>query len=141
MKTIDRIKAFFSSLPEQKREEMQQLHESIRALLPESKIWFLDGKDEQGKIVTNPNIGYGIQSRNYADGRKEDFYQDGISPNTTGISVYIMGLKDKTYLPSTYKDIIGKATVTGYCIKFKTLRDIDLKVLEQAIMDGVAQTS
>ena len=36
---------------------------------------------------------------------------------------------------------LGKASVTGYCIKFSTLRNIDLAVLEAAIRDGIAQTT
>ena len=48
-----------------------------------------------------------------------------------------MGLGDKAYLPETYGSKIGKASVTGYCIKFKTLNDINIKVLEAAIRDGV----
>jgi hypothetical protein len=33
----------------------------------------------------------------------------------------------------TYADSIGKASITGYCIKFKSLKDIDLDVLVSAI--------
>lgn len=108
--------------------------------MPKCKLWFLDGKDAKGKVVTNPNIGYGIQTIKYADGKTKDFYQIGISANTTGISVYIMGLEDKKHLPETYGKTIGKASVTGYCIKFKTLKDIYIDILEVAIRDGVEQT-
>src|SRR5690606_30164450 len=102
--------------------------------------WFLDGKDEKGKTVTNPNIGYGLQTIKYADGTGRPFYQIGISANTTGISVYIMGLTDKKYLVETFGKIIGKASVTGYCIRFKTLKGINIDVLEEAIRYGIEQT-
>ena len=69
----------------------------------------------------------------YADGSSREFYQIGLSANTAGISVYIMGLDDKTYLAKTYGKKIGKASVTGYCIKFKTLKDINIEILEDAI--------
>ena len=49
-----------------------------------------------------------------------------------------MGLQDKTYLARTYADRIGKAKVTGYCIKFKRLQDLNADVLEVAIRDGLA---
>jgi hypothetical protein len=88
-------------------------------VLPKCKLWFLDGKDSTGKIVSNPNIGYGSYNIKYADGTTKEFYQIGLSANTTGISVYILGIKDKTYLSQTYEKVIGKAIVTGYCIKFK----------------------
>ena len=51
-----------------------------------------------------------------------------------------MGIEDKKYLPETYGKTIGKASVTGYCIKFKTLKDINIDTLEAAIRDGVEQT-
>lgn len=52
-----------------------------------------------------------------------------------------MGLDDRTYLAKTWGGTLGKATVTGYCIKFKSLRDIDLAVLEAAIREGITQAS
>ena len=109
--------------------------------MPKCKLWFLNGKDDNGKIVTNPNIGYGLQTIKYADGKTKEFYQIGISLNTIGISVYIMGIKDKTYLAKTYGEKLGKATITGYCIKFKALKDINIDILEVAIRDGAEQTA
>lgn len=44
-----------------------------------------------------------------------------------------MGLDDKKYLPDTYGKLIGKASVTGYCIKFKSLMDINMDILAKAI--------
>ncbi|MNQ93911.1 hypothetical protein D3C85_1094000 [compost metagenome] len=105
--------------------------------MPTARLWFLDGKNSEGKIVSNPNIGYGQYTITYADGSSKDFYQIGLSANTTGISVYIMGIEDKLYLAQTYGATIGKASVTGYCIKFKALKDIDVNVLQAAILDRV----
>jgi len=135
------IDAYIASQPEAKRSDMQELHRSVLKLMPKARLWFLDGKDETGKVVSNPNIGYGVRTIQYADGKTKEFYQIGISGNTTGISVYIMGIDDKSYLPDTYAKQIGKASVTGYCIKFKKLADIDLEVLKAAMVDGVTQTS
>jgi hypothetical protein len=141
MNTQEQIEKYIASQPEPKRTEMQQLHHMILALIPVCKLWFLDGKDEKGKIVSNPNIGYGSQTTKYADGKTREFYQVGISANTTGISVYIMGINDRKYLAQTFGQKIGKASVTGYCIKFKTLTDIKIDVLKAAIQYGVEQTS
>lgn len=135
------IKQYFSSLPEDKSAEMQTLHQQILKSLPKCKLWYLDGKDEKGKVVSNPNIGYGSYSIKYKDGKSREFYQIGLSANTNGISVYIMGLEDKTYLAKTYSKKIGKATVTGYCIKFKSLSDIHIDVLLSAIKYGVEATA
>jgi hypothetical protein len=141
MNIQEEIKKYIASQPEPKRGELQVLHQHILQVLPKCKLWFLDGKDDKGKIVTNPNIGYGLQTIKYADGTSRAFYQIGISSNTTGISVYIMGIKDKTYLAQTYGKKLGKATVTGYCIKFKTLKDINIDILEAAIRYGVEATN
>ena len=135
------IKEYIATQPEPKRSEMQQLHHIILALMPTSKLWFLDGKDEKGKIVSNPNIGYGSQTIKYANKKTKEFYQIGISANTTGISVYIMGVNDKKYLTQTFGQELGKASVTGYCIKFKTLTDIKIDVLKAALRYGIEQTS
>lgn len=131
------IETYIASLPAVKSIDMMQLHQFIMPLLPQSKLWFLDGKNSEGKIVSNPNIGYGLYTINYADGSSRDFYKIGLSANTTGISIYIMGIDDKTYLANTYATIIGKASVSGYCIKFKKLQDINLDVLANAIQYGV----
>ncbi|MGC1871731.1 MAG: DUF1801 domain-containing protein [Acidobacteriaceae bacterium] len=135
------IQEYIATQPEPKRGDMQQLHHMILALMPASKLWFLDGKDEKGKIVSNPNIGYGSQSMKYANGKTREFYQIGISANTTGISVYIMGVNDKKYLAQAFAKKLGKASITGYCIKFKTLAEINIDVLKAAIQYGIDQTA
>lgn len=133
----DQIQEYISSLPESKRSDIQELHNLILGLMPESQLWFLDGKNEEGKIVSNPNIGYGVYLIQYKDGTSKEFYQIGISANATGISVYIMGIDDKKYLLQTYGEKIGKASVTGYCIRFKKLKDIDIDILKTAIKDRI----
>jgi len=137
MNVQEQIKKYIASQPEPKRSDMQELHRLTLQVLPACKLWFLDGKNSEGKIVSNPNIGYGLQTIKYADGTTKEFYQIGLSANTTGISVYILGIDDKTYLAKTYGKKLGKASVTGYCIKFKTLKDINSNVLEAAIRYGL----
>ena len=139
MNVEEQIKAYITSQPEPKQSDMQELHRIIHDVMPECQLWFLDGKDDKGKTVSNPNIGYGFQTIKYADGKTREFYQIGMSANTTGISVYILGLKDKAYLAQTYGKEIGKASVTGYCIKFKTLKDINTNILEAAIRYRIEQ--
>jgi hypothetical protein len=136
MNVQKQIKEYISSHPEPKRGDMQALHLLIQKVKPANKLWFLDGKNEENKTVSNPNIGYGYQTIKYAGGKTREFYQIGLSANTSGISVYILGISDKTYLAKTYGKKLGKASVTGYCIKFKTLKDINLEILEDAIRFG-----
>jgi len=140
MSVQKQIKEYIASQPEPKRAEMQELHQHIVKLSPGCKLWFEDGKNSEGKTVSNPNIGYGAYTIKYAGGKTREFFQVGISANTTGISVYIMGLDDKTYLAKTYGKELGKASITGYCIKFKTLKDINIDILEAAIRYGFETT-
>ncbi|MEO6148627.1 MAG: DUF1801 domain-containing protein [Mucilaginibacter sp.] len=141
MNIQEQIETCISSQPAPKRSDMTELHTRILQVLPGCKLWFLDGKDSENKIVSNPNIGYGSYTIKYANGTTREFYQIGLSANTTGISIYILGIEDKTYLSQTYGGKIGKASVTGYCIKFKALKDINIDVLEAAIRYGVEATS
>ena len=133
----EQIHAYIAGQPQPKRDELRELHELVLRISPACKLWFLDGRNEDGKIVSNPNIGYGSYTLKYTDGSTREFYQIGMSANTTGISVYIMGYKDKTFLAQTYGKVLGKASVTGYCIRFKTLKDINVEILESAIRDRV----
>ena len=137
METTDQINAYIESLPEDRRNEMLHLHRIFCEWMPDVELWFLDGKNAEGRTISNPNIGYGSNTMHYANGKSREFYRIGLSANSTGISVYIMGIEDKKYLASSIGDRIGKASVTGYCIKFKTMGHIDLDVLKEAVLDIV----
>ena len=136
MSVQDQIKKFISGQPEPKQGDIKELHLLMLEILPKGKLWFDDGIKDN-KVVTNPTVGYGLLTMKYANGKTADWFQIGISANKTGISVYILGLKDKMYLAKTFGKKIGKASVTGYCIRFKTLKDINIDVLESAIRYGV----
>lgn len=137
MTVPDRIIAYVASLPEARRADLVALHDRMLARFPACDLRFLDGKDESGKVVSNPNIGYGTRTLRYSGGKTREFYRVGLSANTTGISVYIMGIDDKTFLAQTFGARLGKASVTGYCIKFKALKDIALDVLDEVIAFGM----
>ena len=136
MNVQEQTKKYIASQPEPKRGEMQILNDLILRAKPDAKLWFLDGRNEEGKVVSNPNIGYGSYTMKLAGGKTREFYQIGLVANSTGISIYIMGIEDKKYLAKTYGKDLGKASVTGYCIRFKTLKDINIDVLEAAIRFG-----
>ena len=141
MTVEEQIEIYITSQPEPKCSDMQALHRIILDVMPGCKLWFLDGKNSENKTVTNPNIGYGLQTMKTADGKNREFYQIGLSANTSGISVYILGFEDKKYLAETYGEKLGKASVTGYCVKFKALKNINTDTLAAAIQDGVAITT
>ena len=141
MNVQEQIKEYIASQPETKQTDLQELHNLILQVLPGCKLWFDNGKNSENKTVNNPTIGYGFYTIKYADGKTRDFFQIGLSANKTGISVYILGIKDKTYLVQTFGKQLGKASVTGYCIRFKTLKEINVDILEAAIRYGVEVTS
>lgn len=134
----EQIEDYIASQPGPKHDDMRALHRLMLHVSPECRKWFLDGKNEDGKIVSNPNIGYGFQTIEHANGKSRDFYKVGLSANTAGISIYIIGIDDKDLLKRVYGRALGKAVVTGYCIKFKALKDIDVGILEEAIRFGFA---
>jgi hypothetical protein len=94
----EQIEKYITSQPEPKRSDMRELYRLILQVSPKCKLWFFDGKDSKSHTVSNPTIGYGFDTIKYANGKSREFFQIGVSGNKTGISVYILGLKDKKYL-------------------------------------------
>lgn len=135
MSVHELILQHLESLSPNKQSEMPTLHQFILSSLPDAELTFHSGKDASGKTVSNPVIGYGSYKHQFANGKIDDMFKMGISANTTGISMYCMGLKDKNYLKYNYADSIGKASITGYCIKFKKLSDLNIDILEQLVKD------
>lgn len=138
MTVEDQIEAYVAALPDGRRDDMRTLHRAVLGVSPDCRLWFLDGRNEAGKVVSNPNIGYGEQTLRAAGGKTRLFYRVGLSANTSGVSIYVMGLDDKTVLARTFGARLGKAGVTGYCIKFRSLKDVDLGVLEEVFRFGLA---
>lgn len=138
MTVEEQIEAYIAAQPEPKSGELRALHELSLRVSPDAHLWFLDGRDESGKVVTNPNIGYGWLTMHLAGGKTREFYRIGLSANTTGISLYVMGVDDKKYLSRTYGETLGKASISGYCIKFRNLKDIDLGVFEDVVRFGLS---
>lgn len=124
------IDTFIASLPDQKRHELVTMHQLTTSISPATKLWFHDGKNSENKTVANPTIGYGLQTLRYAGGETKEWFQLGISTNKTGFTIYALGIDDKSTLSKLFGDKIGKASVGTYSIKFKSLKDIDMNVLE-----------
>lgn len=134
----EQIDRYIAGQPPEKGAELRDLHRRILAISPGARLWFLDGRNADGKVVSNPNIGYGAETLTHADGGTRAFYKVGLSANTSGLSVYVMGLKDRRYLIETYGARLGRAKVTGYCIRFRCVGDVDIGVLEEVIADALA---
>ena len=134
------IEQFISQQAESKQQDLLTLHELMSNILPTGKLWMEDGKNEEGKVVANPTIGYGQQIMLLAKGKSREMFQIGISANTSGISIYLIGIRNKLDLAQEFGSKLGKAKITGYCIKFKQLADLDLSVLDEAIRLGIQLT-
>jgi hypothetical protein len=137
MDVNQQIEDYLAAQPEPKQSDIREIHRIAMEAKPGCKLWFDDGKDENGKVLTNPTVGYGSYTISYANGKTKEFFRCGVSATKTGISVYVMGIADKAYLPQTFGERLGKAKVTGYCISFKALADIDIAVLNEAIRFGL----
>lgn len=87
MNVQQRIEEYIAEQPAPKCYDMLQLHRQMVDISPDGRLWFLDGKDDSGKTVSNPNIGYGSLEIRYANGESREFYRVGLSANTTGISI------------------------------------------------------
>src|ERR1700744_5547104 len=85
MTVKSQIKAYIAAQPEPKRSDMQMLHGAILRVMPGCKLWFLDGRNSDGKIVSNPSIGYGLQTVKYANGKTRGFYRIGLRATTTRV--------------------------------------------------------
>lgn len=139
MDTQARIDDYIARQTQPKRDDLQTLHRMILEVSPSCRLWFLDGRNDEGKIVSNPSIGYGVQAKQYASGEVREFYQVGLSANTTGISIYVMGLSDKQHLSHAYGQALGRAKITGYCVKFKNLADVDPAVIQQMVANHLGE--
>jgi hypothetical protein len=134
------IQSHFAQLENSKSFELQQLHNFIVLINPKCKLWFDNGINDEGKVVTNPTIGYGLQTLHYAKGETKKFFQIGICATSTGISIYLIGLKDKNILKETFSNTLGKSIITGYCVKYKRFSELNPESLTKLILFGFSRT-
>jgi hypothetical protein len=127
------IEQHFQNLPSPKAEALRGLYQLLREEIPQAELHFFDGRNEAGKVVTNPTIGFGKTRIHYTNGSFQDTFRIGICATSTGLSMYILGLEDKKFLNEFLGDRLGKAKITGYAIGFKKTSDIDLSVLRDLI--------
>jgi hypothetical protein len=141
MSVQEQINKYIAEQPQPKSADMQAFHRLLAEISPDCRLWFLDGRDGEGKVVSNPNIGYGLHTIEYADGKTREFYRVGLSANKAGLSVYIMNTPDKHYLSQAYGEKLGKAKITGYCISFKSLSDINADTLHEIVANSMDKGS
>jgi hypothetical protein len=57
MEIEEEIENYIAGQAQPKSDEMRELHRLMLRISPECGLWFLDGKNADGKTVSNPNIG------------------------------------------------------------------------------------
>ncbi len=107
-------------------------------IAPDTRLWFLDGKDDSGKIVFNPNIGYGAGHPAARTARAWSSIASAFERQHDG-NIDLRHVNDWKYLAQTFGPTLGKASVTGYCIKFKSLADLDSAVLEDLLRSSAVR--
>src|SRR6201998_4948526 len=84
MDVPEQVEAYLASQPEPKQAGLRRLHAHILAEFPGCRLWFTDGTNADGKVVANPNIGYGACTITYADGSSREFYLIGFGAQQSG---------------------------------------------------------
>ena len=73
MDVPEQVEAYLASQPEPKQTDLRRLHAHILAEFPGCRLWFTDGTNADGKVVVNPDIGYGGTPSATPMGRRESF--------------------------------------------------------------------
>lgn len=91
----------------------------------------ITGKEPQ--LWNVGTIGFGTYHYKYDSGREGDGHTIGFYPRKGKTTLYLM---DGTARHAALLTKLGKHTLTGYCVYFKQLSDVELPVLEQLIRES-----
>lgn len=116
---------YIDLIEEPRRSEIIKLHKFIQKCVPDLKPHILYGM-----------IGYGTYHYKYASGREGDWSVVILASQKNYISVYACGARDGKYIAESHKKYFPKANIGKSCIRFKTVDDIDLKVLAKIIKES-----
>ena len=110
--------------PEQKREDSLVLLEMMKKASKEEPV-----------LWSNSFIGFGIKRhKSPATGREADWMRIGFAPRKANISLYF-GVNVEELAPAIEK--LGKYKAGMGCVYINKLADIDLKVLQSLIGEGL----
>jgi uncharacterized protein YdhG (YjbR/CyaY superfamily) len=116
------VKQYMESLPPERREIVEYLHEYIQKTAPTLKPHFAYNM-----------LGYG--SFPYKNYKKEiiQWPTIALASQKNHISVYVCAVVDGKYIAETYKDDLGKVKVGKSCINFKKLSDLNFDTLKKVL--------
>lgn len=84
-------------------------------------------------------VGFGSYHYKYDSGREGDFCLAGFSPRKGDISIYLMGCSSGSPQQEALFAKLGRHKMGKACLYVRKLSDIDLAVLEQLVVDSVAE--
>jgi uncharacterized protein YdhG (YjbR/CyaY superfamily) len=108
-----------------RRADVQQLHELIRATVPDFEPHIRSGM-----------IGYGEFRYRYASGREGDASVIGLASQKRYISLYVLCTKEGGYLAESYKERLPKADIGKSCVRFKRVSDLDIDALRDMFAEA-----
>jgi len=120
------IKEYLDSIPEERKEIFNFLHNFIQKNAPSLKPHFASNM-----------LGYG--SFKYTNYKKEELIWPTIAlaNQKNYISIYVCAIDHQQYLAEKYEKELGKVSVGKSCIRIKKLEDVDLKKLAKVIKEAV----
>ena len=113
---------YLATLPEPRRQEMEEIHGFIQKTVPTLTPHILSGM-----------IGYGTYHYRYASGKEGDWSLIALASQKNYISVYVCSVESGKYIAEEYKDKLPKASIGKSCIRFKSIKDIDLTILAEIL--------
>ena len=116
---------YIEALEEPRRGEIRELHELIRATVPDLEPHVASGM-----------LGYGPFHYRYASGREGDASLLALSSRKRYISLYVLCTTEDGYLAEQYAERLPKADIGKSCVRFKRTGDVDPGVAARADRRG-----
>lgn len=125
------VDEFLSSLPDDRRADLEQLDRLIVERMPGAVrvLWegvFWGGSEQQ-------IIGYGDWSYARKDGSRVDWFRVGLALQKKHISVYLNASEEGEYLAKRYGDRLGAVKVASAAVSFTKLDRVDLDELGRLV--------
>jgi len=119
------VNEYIEMIPEPRKSDILALDKMILEIAPN-----LDRK------LYNSIIGYGSYHYKGKSGREGEWFVIGLASQKNYISLYICATDGEKYMAEQYIDRLPKASIGKSCVRFKTLSDVDLRVLRELIQKG-----
>lgn len=119
------VEDYIEALEEPRRGEVRELHQLIRATIPEAEPSLRTGM-----------IGYGEFHYRYASGREGDADLVSLSSRKNYISLYVLCMFEGGHLAERYAERLRKAKIGKSCVRFKRTSDVDLDVVRELVAEA-----